>query len=149
MKSPDIICRHSLWLNTELQLGGYIHNLPIVLNLPSEISIFRIFYGVTGRQATDSSCTFISRFQQENLRKLSWNPWPSNYLKQKEKDIYTFTACTYIYEMKHNTGIVYVYDRKTRTSFNIRLISCTDKRKCKGKGHPRTGHEGPEWGVDV
>ena len=26
---------------------------------------------------------------------------------------------------------------------------CTGKGKSKGKGHPRTGHEGPEGGVEV
>jgi hypothetical protein len=23
------------------------------------------------------------------------------------------------------------------------------KDKCKGKGHPITGHQGPSWGVEV
>ena len=44
--------------------------------------------------------------------------------------------------MKLNTRIVYAYDRKTRPSFDIRLVSCTDKGK--GKVHIRTGHDGPE-----
>ena len=36
--------------------------------------------------------------------------------------------------MKLNTRIVYAYDSKTRPTFDMRLISCTDKGK--GKPHP-------------
>lgn len=55
----------------KLQLGGDINNLPRVLNLPPEISVFGTYYGVPGRQAIGSSRAFISRFQKEDLQKIA------------------------------------------------------------------------------
>ena len=83
----------------------------------------------------------------EDLRDLGWNAGCAEYFiyaqvfapKIKKSSRTTFTVVE-----KSTTNFVLLRETSTGLLMTVRCCDITVKVKVKGKGHPRTGHGGPE-----